>query len=301
MQTDGDQTGDMRDVGPEQRTDVVCDRPHPLEVNDAGVGRSAGRDQLGAYLTRHAQQLIVVDMLSLAVDAIGRDVEVDTGEVERMAMREMAALVEFQAEDALPRLERGQVDDHVRLCARMWLHVGPLRAEELLGTLDGQRLDQIHVLAATIIAATRKALGVFVGEDRALGLEHRLANVVLRGDQLDTVALASSFRCQRGGNLGILPVELRRPVGHTLLLLVRRQCTMICRAIRHAAGPAYNPPVIRARMVTPARKRATSAKMSASPRAERPRENENAPGSATARKIPYRMWIAGRPGRKPVR
>ena len=31
---------------------------------------------------------------------------------------------------------------------------------------------------------------VFVGEDRSLGLEHRLADYVLGGDQLDLVVLA---------------------------------------------------------------------------------------------------------------
>src|SRR3546814_3603095 len=47
--------------------------------------------------------------------------------------------------------------------------------------------------AALIIALARITLGIFVGEDRALRLEHRLRDDVLAGDQLDLMALALEF------------------------------------------------------------------------------------------------------------
>jgi hypothetical protein len=45
-------------------------------------------------------------------------------------------------------------------------------AEQLAGTLDGEVLGNVHVLAAAVIAPARIALGVLVGHHRALRLHH---------------------------------------------------------------------------------------------------------------------------------
>jgi hypothetical protein len=66
-------------------------------------------------------------------------------------------------------------------------------AEQLLGALDGQFFGNIDELAAAIIALARIALGILVGHDRALGFKHGARNDVLRGDQLDLMALAAEF------------------------------------------------------------------------------------------------------------
>ena len=54
----------------------------------------------------------------------------------------------------------------------MRLHVRVLGAEQLLGPVDGQLLGHVDELAAAVVAPARVALGVLVGEDGALGLEH---------------------------------------------------------------------------------------------------------------------------------
>ena len=59
-----------------------------------------------------------------------------------------------------------------------------------LGAVDGQLLDDVDELAAAVVAPARVALGVLVGEDRALRLEHGAADDVLRRDQLEVVLLA---------------------------------------------------------------------------------------------------------------
>jgi hypothetical protein len=69
------------------------------------------------------------------------------------------------------------------------LHVGIVGAEQLLGALDGQALGDVDVLAAAVVALGRIALGVLVGQHRALRLHHARARVVLGGDQLDVLLL----------------------------------------------------------------------------------------------------------------
>ncbi len=69
-----------------------------------------------------------------------------------------------------PRLEDGEIDGHVCLAAGVGLDVDVLGAENPLCAVDGQLLDDIHVLAAAVPAAARVALGVLVGEAGALGL-----------------------------------------------------------------------------------------------------------------------------------
>src|SRR3546814_7655039 len=59
--------------------------------------------------------------------------------------------------------------------------------------VDRELLDLVRRCAALIIALARITLGIFVGEDRALRLEHRLRDDVLAGDQLDLMALALEF------------------------------------------------------------------------------------------------------------
>ena len=85
----------------------------------------------------------------------------------------------------------------------MRLHVGEFPSEQLLNPFDRQRLGHIDVLAAAVIAPARQTLGVLVGQHRTLRLQHRPADDVLRGDQLDLVALAAELEPDRVGDLGI--------------------------------------------------------------------------------------------------
>ena len=108
----------------------------------------------------------------------------------RGAVRQVAAVRQAHAEDRVAGLEHAEVDRHVRRRAGMGLHVHVLGAEELLRALDGQRLHRVGELAAAVVAPVGIALGVLVREDRTLRLEHRLAHVVLGGDQDDLLQFA---------------------------------------------------------------------------------------------------------------
>jgi len=69
-----------------------------------------------------------------------------------------------------------------------------LGSEELLGAGAGQLLHDVDVRAAAVVAPPGVALGVLVGEVAAHGLQHGPGDVVLRGDELQVVALTLHFQ-----------------------------------------------------------------------------------------------------------
>ena len=72
----------------------------------------------------------------------------------------------------------------------MRLHVGVLGAEQLLGAVARQVLDDVGELAAAVIALAGIAFGVLVGEDAAGGFEDRFGSEILAGDQFQLRVLA---------------------------------------------------------------------------------------------------------------
>jgi hypothetical protein len=93
----------------------------------------------------------------------------------------------------------------------MRLHVGVGRAKEALGAFDGEALGDVDELAAAVIALTRVALGVLIGEHRALNLENGARHKVFARNHLESVALTAQLTREHGGNLGINNVER---IGH---------------------------------------------------------------------------------------
>ncbi len=83
------------------------------------------------------------------------------------------------------------------------LDVGVLGAEQLLGPVDRQLLGHVDELAAAVVALARIPLGVLVGQHRALRLEHRHRDEVLRGDHLERPLLALELEREDLGDLRI--------------------------------------------------------------------------------------------------
>ena len=92
-----------------------------------------------------------------------------------------------------PGFEQGEHGGGVGLRAGVRLHVGGLRAEQGLDPVDGQLLDDVDVLAAAVVAPAGVALGVLVGQDRALGLHDRGGGEVLRRDHFEGGLLAAQL------------------------------------------------------------------------------------------------------------
>ena len=110
-----------------------------LEVDDARVGaRRRTMISFGWCSRASWRELVVVDRLGVLAHAVGDDLEGLAGEVERVAVGEVAAVGEVHAEDDVARLAGREVDGHVGLRAGVRLDVGVVAAEELLRPRRGR-------------------------------------------------------------------------------------------------------------------------------------------------------------------
>ena len=203
MRASRDEAGDVRGVDEQQRADVVGDRSERVEVDDAGVRGRAGDDQLRTGLLRERADHVVVEGLRLVVDAVRDELVHPAAEVDRRAVGEVAALVEPHPHHPVARLQHRHERGLVGVRARVRLHVGVLGAEQLAGAVAGELLGLVDDGVAAVVALGRVALGVLVGEDGTLRLEHRRRREVLRRDELDRGVLALDLAADDVGDLGV--------------------------------------------------------------------------------------------------
>jgi hypothetical protein len=187
----------------QQRADLIGDLPETGEVQLTGVGRPAGQQQLGPALAGDARHLLHVDQAAVAVHLVGGDVVQASGHVDLHAVREMPAVRQREAHDGLAGLQECVVDGGVGLRAGVRLDVGVLGSEQRGGAVDGELLGDVDPLAAAVVAAAGVALGVLVGEHRALAFEHGARHEVLRGDHLERALLAIELAPQHLRDLGV--------------------------------------------------------------------------------------------------
>ncbi len=94
-------------------------------------------------------------LLGVFADGVGGDLVELAGEVELVAVGEVASVGETEAEDGVAGLQHGHVGGGVGLRAGVRLHVGVLGSEELFGAVAGEVFDDVGVFAAAIVAACR--------------------------------------------------------------------------------------------------------------------------------------------------
>ena len=185
------------------RPDLLGHGGEAREIQDAGVGARPGHDEFRSGCEGRGAHLVVVDGARLPLDAVEGGLEVAAGEVHGVTVGEVPAVGEVQAEDRVSRFQKGEIGLHVGLGPRVRLHVGVVGVEEQFGALDGQPLGDIHMFAAAVVAAAGIALGVLVHEHGVLGLEDGLAREVLRGDELELLALTPGFEKYGPGDLRV--------------------------------------------------------------------------------------------------
>ena len=254
----GDEAREVRHVAEQQRADLVRDLAEAVGLDRARVGRAAADDQLRPVLLGERENLVVVDQVRLARDAVVDDRVEPPAEVDLQPVRQVPAVRELEREDRVARLQRCHVDGHVRLRARVRLDVRVLGAEQLLGAVDRRLLDLVDDLAAAVVALAGIALGVLVRRHGADRLEDRRPGEVLGGDQLDLAALALELAAEQ---LRDRRVDLREPGGLQVLdgLLRDRhavdgtQVTCRRRAARSSASAAGTAPSRRTRGSAPVR------------------------------------------------
>ena len=120
---------------------------------------------LGLCSFGESLEFFVVDALVLFANPVRNDRVELARKVQRMTVRQMAAVSQVHPQHGVAGFEQREVYAHVRLCARMRLHVGVLGSEQRLGATDCQRFHDVDKLAPTVIATSGIPLGVLVGED----------------------------------------------------------------------------------------------------------------------------------------
>jgi hypothetical protein len=85
------------------------------------------------------------------------------GTVEVKTVAEVSTVVKLERKHGVTRLQQGQVDRFIGLCAGMGLDVGMVSAKDLLGAANGKSFDNVHIVAAAIITLAGITLGIFIG------------------------------------------------------------------------------------------------------------------------------------------
>ena len=162
---------------------------------------------LGPVLQRLLADDVHVDPERLRVDAVRRHLVEPATEVDLHAVRQVAAVRELEAEDAvaLPdeRVHRGRVG----LGAGVRLDVRVGRAVQRLGPLAGEVLGDVDVLAAAVVPLARVALGVLVRQHAPLGGQDGARGEVLARDHLERAALTGDLLREHGGELRVDVLE----------------------------------------------------------------------------------------------
>ena len=186
-----DETGDVCDVGHRHRAVDRGDLGDALEVDRSRIRRGPANDQLGPVLGRQPGHGVIVDRLRLAEHAVRiRCCSQDARQVQRVAVRQVAAVGQVHPENRVTGFKTREVDPLVGLAARVRLHVGGFSAEQLLGAGPREPFRDVDDLAASVITAAGVAFGVLVGHHGAHRLEHGFADEVLGSDQLQATVLS---------------------------------------------------------------------------------------------------------------
>ena len=199
----GDEAADVRHVDHQVRADGIGNSAEARKVDHARIGARPGDDELRSDLLGHTRERVIVDGLGLGVDAVKMRLKIFPGQGRLAAVRQVAAVGEVHAEDAVARLQQRRVHGHIRLRAGVRLDIGMVGAEEPRHAVDGQTLDLVDVVAAAVIARAGVALGVLIRQVAAHGLHHGRARKILGRDQLQMVALAPQLPLHGGVQLRV--------------------------------------------------------------------------------------------------
>ena len=200
----GDEPGEVRHVDHQGRADLVGDLAQLGEVDPPRVGRVSADEDQRLELACGLGECVVVEQAGLRVGAVAALVEHLAGDVGPEAVGEVPARVQRHAHQPLvaqlgaqllpvrfgevvdvldarlgqarrldPGGQDGPVRNEVGVDARVRLHVGVGRAEQLAGVLGGHGLDGVDVLAAGVEPVPDGALRVLVGQPAAHGEQRR--------------------------------------------------------------------------------------------------------------------------------
>src|SRR5574337_688091 len=103
MRTTGNEAGEMRHVDHQICTDRIGDGAKPREIDDARIGGSAGDDQLRPMLAGKTLDLVDIDLVIVAANAVLYRPEPLARHVRRGTMGEVSTSGKRHAENDIAR------------------------------------------------------------------------------------------------------------------------------------------------------------------------------------------------------
>ena len=203
-----DQTGDVSHIYHQISSDLVGDLSELCKVDYAGICGSARYDHLGLAILCDLENLVVVDAVSNAVNAVGHEVEILARHIYGRAVCEVSALVEVHTHNGVAGIQHCEVYSHICLCARVRLNVGVIGSEKLAGTLTRDLLNNVYALAAAVVALAGIALGILICQMAAHCRHNSGSYDVFAGDQLKISALTLQLAVHRVADCGIVFPEI---------------------------------------------------------------------------------------------
>ncbi|MPN15215.1 hypothetical protein SDC9_162544 [bioreactor metagenome] len=194
MESRGDQTGDMGHIHEEIGARLMRDFAEGLKIDDARIGGSARQDHFRLMLFGQIPNLIIVDTVGDRVHSVGHDIVVETGEIHRAAVGQVAAVGEIHAENGISQVAQCLIDRIVCLRAAVGLNVDMVGAEDLFGAVSRDVLHHVHALAAAVVPFSGVTFGVFIGQNGGSCGHNGLAHKIFRCDQFNVSPLPVVLR-----------------------------------------------------------------------------------------------------------
>ena len=135
MQVGGHEAGHMGHVHHQSCADRVGDLAQTGIVEPARVGASTRHDQLRLVLQGQGCHLLVVDPLGVRMDAVVHEMIQLAAEVKGGAVGQMAAVIKFQCQHRVARINGGEIGRGVSLGAGVRLDIGMIGIEQTRGAL----------------------------------------------------------------------------------------------------------------------------------------------------------------------
>ncbi|MNI48833.1 hypothetical protein D3C73_1034170 [compost metagenome] len=197
MKACSDQSGDMGHIHHEQCAYIVRNRTESFKINYTRIRACSGYDQFRTVFEGCLAHFIIINQERILLHAISHKVIQQSGSIHRAAVRQMAAMRQVHSEDSVARIQRGKINRHIGLGTGVRLHIGMIGTEELLGTVTGQILHDIHIFTTAIIPFARIAFGIFIREHRTHRFHYSFADDILRGNKLNIGTLTAQLQSHR--------------------------------------------------------------------------------------------------------
>src|SRR5688572_18789728 len=123
MQTYRHKPGNVGDIGHHLRVHAPRDLANTFEVDRSRIGGCSADQKFWLVLFSDTLELVVIDLLRLAIHAIVSDLVINPRKIQWVPVRQMPAVREVHPENLIPMLERRQQHRHVRLCTGVRLDV----------------------------------------------------------------------------------------------------------------------------------------------------------------------------------